>query len=84
MYYTTGITSENNNEENLKTDNSNKITITHNSINGLTKSDGKFFFGKFEPKQSRCNDINFIDDTIGSKQFEITYNKGTFCIIRYR
>jgi hypothetical protein len=67
-----------------------KIILTPNSINGNLKRLGdKFLFGRnsgnlsgslvgnrsTQAGTSKANDFNFSDESVGSKQFEISYNK---------
>jgi hypothetical protein len=53
------------------------ITVTPNSINNQLKKIGdKFCFGRGDR-----NDYIFKDESIGPKQFEISYNSGNFYIV---
>ena len=53
--------------------------ITPNSINNQLKKLGeKFIFGRENPKTTKTNHFNFNDDTIGIRQFEISYNIGIY------
>jgi len=67
------ITMSKNNSE------SEKIILTPNSINNVIKktNEEKFYFGRQTSKSSgtKINDYNFIDESIASRQFEVTYNK---------
>jgi hypothetical protein len=50
------------------------IIVTPNSINNVIKKTGeKFLFGKNDLKMK--NDYNFYDDSVGVRQFEITFEK---------
>lgn len=73
----------------LNNANTDKIIITPNSINGVIKKMGeKFSFGRnagntgpssllgsLTTFAGKTNDYNFIDESVGPKQFEIGYSK---------
>lgn len=51
--------------------------ITPNSINNQLKKFGeKFYFGREDLRSSKPNHYNFKDESIGIRQFEISYNSG--------
>jgi hypothetical protein len=73
----TVTSAKNPNEERL-------ITVTPNSINGCIKPIGyKFYFGKEDKYSNKKNDYNFNDETVGARQFEISFNqdKNKFFIV---
>lgn len=73
-YFTAGA--EEVNIADINFNNEKKIIITPNSINGNIKFEEKFLFGKYDAEMTKPNDMNFEDETIGSRQFEIRYVQG--------
>ena len=51
--------------------------MTTNSINDELKNIGeKYYFGRVDLKSNKLNHFNFNDESIGIRQFEISYNSG--------
>lgn len=52
------------------------IVVTPNSINNKLKKLGeRFYFGREDKYSNKQNDFNFNDESIGVRQFDLSYNK---------